>query len=492
MASQPFVDIPFGPFAPDSGGAPDPQMPAYLVDCVGVRSTPNGYRGLPAFTNVASATTIGTASSFWLGYHAETITSRKFFVLNHADAKIYESDDEGVTWADSTPAGTAPTFPGSFLTFDPDVIYVCQARAPIKRQISSAAGTDFTALGGTPPVANCGARVRQHVVLGGLSTDPYAIRTSAIGDHEDWPTPGTSDAQAKQAILESMPQALGIVRAVLGGEKIGIVVQESGLTRMTYVGGSAVYELDTFEHEEGYGFQRSTYFAHDGALWYWYNDHGFFATDGYSVKRLDSGKLTEGIFNDLLSHPDSGLSATHVPSAYDHHRSIVIFGNHEQSRQLTYNVRTGEFAFGLETECTGPFQGRKINSPFTGATYGKTVYNVHKTNRTLQRLSNSTNAVEIQTGFIEIDPGYKVQLQAVHILGNGAGALTIAYKTADTTSACDLAQTGFTSLTAATLGQKDTARATAQYFAFRITGAISESQLLRGLRVYFRRAEPSP
>jgi hypothetical protein len=447
---------------------------------------------MPAFANVSSAATVGTGSAFWTGYHAETITSRKFFVMSSADSKIYESADEGVTWADSTPAGTAPTFPGNFFTFDPDVIYVCQARAPIKRQISSAAGTDFTALGGTPPVANCGARVRQHVVLGGLSTDPYAIRTSAIGDHEDWPTPGTADARSKQAILESLPQSLGAVKSVLGGEKIGVVVQESGLTRMTYVGGSNVYEFDTFEHEEGYGFQRMTYFAHDGVLWYWYNDHGFFATDGYSVRRLDSGKLTESFFNDLLSHPDAALGSTYVSSVYDHHRSMVIFGNHETTRQLAYNVKTGEFSFGLETEVTAMFQGRKINSPFTGATYGKTVYNIHKTNRTLQRLSNSTNAVELQTGFIEIDPGYVVQLQAVHLLGNGAGALTIAYKTAATSSACDLSQSGFTSLTAASLGQKDTGRASAQYFAFRVTGAVSESMLLRGIRVYYQRAEEAP
>jgi hypothetical protein len=95
----------------------------------------------------------------------------------------------------------------------------------------------------------------------------------------------------------------------------------------------------------------------------------------------------------------------------------------------------------------------------------------------------------MQTGYIEIDPGYRVQLQGAHLLGTSTGDLTLAYKAAATASACDMSQSGFTSLTAAPLGQKKTARANSQYLAFRVTGTGSESQLIRGIRVYYTRGE---
>ena len=85
-----------------------------------------------------------------------------------------------------------------------------------------------------------------------------------------------------------------------------------------------------------------------------------------------------------------------------------------------------------------------------------------------------------------------MQLQSAHILGTGTGSLTLSYKTAATSADCDVSQSGFTSMTAAPLGQKKTGRASAQYIAFRITGTGAESQLIKGIRVYFERAEPAP
>lgn len=491
MASKPFVDIPFGPFLPDFGGMPNPEIPGYLTDAVGIRLTPNGYRGMPAFADVASAAAIGGATTFWQGFFCESSTTRNFFVLNHSDGKIYESQDEGVTWTDATPAaGSAPTFPGHFFTYESDVIFVCQARAAIKRAIASAAGTDFSNLGGSPPIANCGAQVREHVVLGGLGgVDNYAIQTSAIGDQADWPTPGTADARAKESIRQTLPQSLGIVRQVLGGEKIGIVVQERGLTRMTYEGGDTVYAFDTFERMSGKGFERYPYFATNGNLWYWYNDGGVFATDGYSVERLDDGKIEAAIINDLLSfNSNTALPTAECHSSYDPHRHLIVFGNHVRDYQLTYDVTLGSFSFMNEAQVTGPFLGRS-SSVSSAKTYGPSLYNVNQSSRKLQMLSSEGGTAVFQTGYIELDPGYRFQLQGAHLLGVGAGSYTISYKIAATSSACDLSQSGFTNMTAAGLGQKDTARDSGQYIAFRIFGTSAESHLIRGIRVYFNRAE---
>jgi hypothetical protein len=498
VASRPYIDIPFGPYLPDLGGIPNPGMPGYLVDAVGVRSTPNGYRGLPVFADVSSATAIGAVGIEYTNaaayYTASTIS---FFVVTE-DGPIFESRAEGTdTWENVSPAPENLTPFGDFIRFGDDVIYVCSARAPIFKDLTASHATDFAALAGSPPTASCGARVRRHVVLGNLSTDGYAVRTSAIGNHEDWPTPGTQDARSKQTITESLNPEFGFVKWVLGGEKFGIIVQDHALTRMTYVGGTSVFEFDTYERFAGSGY--SSFYSRpvtDGKLWYWYNETGFYATDGYSVTRLSEGKIGEALFTNTISHPigSSGMVPA-FSSVYDSRRGLVIFGNNAYSGattyQLVYNVNDGNFSLMSETTRTSFFSGHKTSS--TRTLNGRMVYNINASNRKLQRLSESgTPTIAMQTGYLEIDPGYRVQLQGAHVLGTGTGSLTLAYKTAATSAACDVLQSGFTSMTAAGLGQKKTARDSAQYIAFRITGTGAESQLIKGIRIYYERAEPSP
>lgn len=487
----------FGELRPDLGGAPNPEMPGYLVDATAVRMTPNGYRGVSTFADVTSGTAIGAGNSYWIPAFFETIAARHFFVLNAFDAKIYESTDEGVTWADSTPAaGAAVTVPGDFFTYENDVIYACAARAPIKRAMGVAAGTDFSNLGGSPPTAICGAQVRQHVVLGGLpSVDYYAVQWSAIDDHEDWPTPGSADALSKESGREKLPQSLGIVRQVLGGEKIGIVVQEQGLTRMTYEGGNTVYSFDTYETKVGYGYARSSRFANDGrGIWYWYNDSGFYATDGYSVNRLDDGKIEDTIFNNLLNYDSSKatLPTNNCLCAYDPHRHLVVFGNQQSNYQLTYDPR-GWFTFLNQDTTSGVFAGRAPGLAASAKLYGHTLFNVNKSNRKLQMWSADGGSTSVmQTGYIELSPGRRVQLQGAHLIGTEVpGSLTLTYRIENAYSTMDLSSTGFTSLTAQSRGMKSTARADGQFFAFRITGAIGERHLIRGVRVFFTDAGPS-
>jgi hypothetical protein len=333
--------------------------------------------------------------------------------------------------------------------------------------------------------------------LGQLAVgDFYSIRTSAIGDHEDWPTPGTADARAKQSIYETLNSEYGHIERIVGGEKFGIIVQTYALTRMTYVGGSSVYEFDTFDTTNGNGYG-SFYLTpvSDGKRWYWYNESGVYATDGYSVARISDGKIDAALFINQLSHPNGSSLPQCFTAAYDARRRLILFGGNEYTGattyQLAYQIDTDSFSLMQETNRTAFFEGYR-NSTTINVT-GRNVYNINGSSRKLQRLgTNGTPTIAMQTGYIEIDPGYRVQLQGAHILGAGTGSLTLAYKTAASSSACDMAQSGFTSLTAAGLGEKKTGRASSQYIAFRITGTGAESQLIRGIRVYFERAEAAP
>lgn len=491
MASK-FVDIMFGAYAPDWGGMPRHEDPGYLVDSVNVRSTPNGYRGTLQFADVSSATAINGSLGDTQGVCVSAGSTNHFFVADHTSGDIFESRNEGTdTWQNVGPAAGVVDAYGDFVRFNDDLVYVCASHEPLVKDLTTSHATVFANLAGTPPTATSAARVRQHLVLGGLGTDAYAIRTSAIGDHEDFPTPGTADARSKQAILESLNPQHGAVRWVLGGEKIGIVVQYKAMTRMTYVGGSTVYEFDTYEGGVGSDSSAGSVVSFysrpvsDGRLWYWFNRTGFYTTDGYSVKRLSLGVLEEALFLNTISHPDGSsiVASTPYTSAYDQARGLLIFKNRVDGFGFTYNVMDGRFGL-ITTSGT-------VSSVFEGFRPGaikiRYTYAIENANRRLQRAAASaTPSIEMQTGFIEIAPGKRVQLQGAHLLGTGVpGSLTLSAKAASDYDDINTLQTGFTAMTAAPRDNLHTLRLDGKFLAFRVTGTGAESQLIRGIRVFY-------
>lgn len=496
MPAQQFVDILFGPYEPDWGGMPRPDVPGYLVDALGVRLTPNGYTGMPVFADVASATAIGSSLSSARAACYFTTSTINFFVVNDS-GEVYESRAEGTdTWENVSPATGSPDVFGDFVRFGNDAIYVSASRAPISKTLTASHATDFASLAGSPPTGSCAARVRSHVVIGKLSTDPYAVRTSALGAHTDWPTPGTADARSKQAITESLNPEFGFVERVLGGEKFGVVVQTTALTRMTYVGGSNVYEFDPYHRTSGGGY--SGYFGRpvtDGVLWYLFNESGIYATDGYSVRNISEGKLDAALFLNQLSHANGTSLSAAFTAVYDDRRRMVLWSNNAYSAgtyyQLAYSIDTQSFSLMNENFRTAFFDG--IRSSGTTNLNGRNVYNINGSNRKLQRLGTiGTPTIAMQTGYIELEPGYRCQIQGAHLIGaNLPTTLTLSYKAAQTLDDIDVLQSGFTSFTAANRGLKYTGRADAPFFSFRVTGSGAEAHLYRGIRVYYERTAPN-
>lgn len=491
-----YVDILFDAYLPDLGGAPYPPAPGYLVDAVGVRPTPNGWRGMPTFENITSATALPSVLTFGVGASYETTSDVHFFIANNG-GQLFESRNQGIdTWENVSPTGTAVDGQGDFIRFGDDVVYVCGTRAPVSKDLSASHATDFAALAGSPPTASCGARVRRHMVLGGLSTDPYAVQTSAIGDHEDWPTPGTADARSKQSILESLNPEFGPVRRILGGEELGIVVQDLALTRMTYVGGSVVYEFDTYDSGAGeasmLGGSTSVHSrpVTDGRVWYFYNHAGVYVTDGYGVVRISERSIDESLFTNTIGHPNGSTLTSGIAwsSAFDFKRNLLLLGGPiggvGTSRGLVYSPTAKSFALMAE-EFACVFNGLRslVSTP-----NGRIVYNVNTNDDKLQRLTGATGTIALQTGYLELEPGYRVSIQKAHLLGADVpGSLTLSYKTAATLNDVDTLQSGFTAMTSTSRGEGAAARADAPYVAFRVTGTGSEAQLIRGIRIFYER-----
>ena len=113
----------------------------------------------------------------------------------------------------------------------------------------SPTGGDFTV-----PItedALCCATVRDFIVIGGLSSDRFSVRWSAIGDPTDWPIPNTDDARSKQSGQQAFPTEFGWVTGIAGNDFYMYVFQQRAISKGTYVGGDTVFSFDTFEEGRG-------------------------------------------------------------------------------------------------------------------------------------------------------------------------------------------------------------------------------------------------
>lgn len=95
------------------------------------------------------------------------------------------------------------------------------------------------------------ATVRDFIVIGGLSTDRFAIQWNALGDPTDWPIPNTDDARAKQAGSQRFPTKFGWVTGLSGNDFYMYIFQQRAISKGTYVGGDVVFSFDTFEEDRG-------------------------------------------------------------------------------------------------------------------------------------------------------------------------------------------------------------------------------------------------
>jgi hypothetical protein len=260
---------------------------------------------------------------------------------------------------------------------------------------------------------------------------------------------------------------------------------------MTYVGGSTVYQFDEVSRHIGISSRsdyRSVIFV-DG-LYYWLNATGVYLSDGYIVKPIADRKLLESLVLDTLSHPD----ATSFPAAmfgalsvaHDSLRGLIVWRLGSPSNLLVYSIATDTFTLEASAAAGRVFSGTNA----TGTNRATIVYEVRTSegNKLTQWLGTSARAVGLQTGFIELEPGARVQFQGSHLLGSQYAAPTIGIKAIDDLANADVLQTGFTSLTAPARDIKYTGRDTGRYLSFRVSGNQSVDALLSGLRVYYERS----
>lgn len=143
----------------------------------------------------------------------------------------------------------------------------------------------FTALGGTPPVAEFVTVVRDFVFTGKIDSAKSTNQWSAINNAASWATSATTMADSQQ-----IPSG-GNIRGQAGGE-FGIVLQDDAIQRYSFVGPPTVFQRDEIATGIGCSIQGSV--ASHGNRVFFVHKTGFYELingNALALKAIGAGKV---------------------------------------------------------------------------------------------------------------------------------------------------------------------------------------------------------
>jgi hypothetical protein len=151
--------------------------------------------------------------------------------------------------------------------------------------------------------------------------------------------------------------AYGTVTHITNGEQWGLVFQQRGITRFTYVGGNIVFQVDTYERERGAWYPQGV--AQVGPMAYFAAVDGFYATDGVQVLPIGSGKVNKW----FTSQVDSNY-VERVTAAVDLVNKTICWSfpgagaaSGTPNLCLFYNFVTNRWSY-AEQECEMVYSGK--------------------------------------------------------------------------------------------------------------------------------------
>jgi hypothetical protein len=244
--------------------------------------------------------------------------------------------------------------------------------------------------------------VGQFVVVGDLrgSTDrPYTIQWSAVDDPTNWPTPGSATAIATQSGEQNLNAAFGPVQSIIGSDQSAIILQETGITRMTYVGPPAVFQFDEIERSRGAAVKHGAIKA--GAVTHFYAADGFYATDGVSVVPTGLGKIDK-------TFAASVSASANVRVAYNQGKKCVYWSFGEGAATVPNKI----YAYHTEVKnWSSADEGiRSLDQSHSSAVYGPYAFDE---NNVLSVFTGTAGAATIKTGDLEFNEGGRAYVDGV-------------------------------------------------------------------------------
>ena len=258
----------YGEWRPDL-----PPSESLLIEARNVLPSANGYRPAQAFRPITPA----LPETFAGGAAYVSSTGETSFLAGTANKLLRYS---GADWSVLLTALTVARW--RFAQFG-DLVIAVNGGTPQK--YSLLAGT-AAMLGGTPPVADMVATVRDFVVLAGDPDDRLTVTWSAFNNAEEW-TPATNQSDFQQMLSG------GEIMGLAGGE-YGIILQRDRVVRMTYTGGDTIFQFD--EVASNIGCMAKGSVAQAGKLVFFLSERGFMVSTGAEPTPIGFEKIDRTFF----------------------------------------------------------------------------------------------------------------------------------------------------------------------------------------------------
>lgn len=217
--------------------------------------------------------------------------------------------------------------------------------------------TNFADLTGSPPKARVIGLVGRFVVLGDLAGDVdlgttnLGIRWSSINN----PLGSWASSASTQCGYQEFEDG-GAIKAIIGYGNFAIIVQESAIRRMTYVGGDLIFQFDKIEDGRGTPIANSV--VSNGRAIFYLSQEGFFVFNGQTSINIGEDKVDKFFWSNFDNNYKHNLSAT-----VDTEQNLIYWSYPDKSainglanKILVFNWNAKRWAL-IEKEVELLFQG---------------------------------------------------------------------------------------------------------------------------------------
>lgn len=281
------ITLPFGQWRPD--------MPNYASDgleraenCIPHHKGHKSFPSLSVVSDALSATPLGAMSA-----QDDSGTSR---VIAGDASSLYRLS--AASWSDVSKSGgysVSDAHWWEMAKWNNKVIATNIADAVQIADLDTGSFADMITSTLKPKARHLGIVRQRHVVLGNLDEGgtkyPYRVRWSGIDDETTF-----DQDQTTQSDFQDLRDDAGWVNAIVGGE-YGLIFQERGITRMTYVGTPEIFQMDYVERQRGAWAPRSVVPLGQGA--FFLSDEGFFYFTGAEAIPIGDGKVDQYFLDNL-------------------------------------------------------------------------------------------------------------------------------------------------------------------------------------------------
>lgn len=303
---------------------------------------------------------------------------------------------------------------------------------PQAHTVGASGNFSSLATSGTTPAARHVGVIGQFVMIGNLTdaaatARPYTVQWCSIDQPRNWPTPGSTTAIASQAGEQVLNPAFGDVMGIYGNDQYGVIFQQGGITRCTYVGGTAVFQFDEFEYGRGVLFPNSP--VQIGNIVYYISPAGFCATDGVSVRNIGANKV-----DNYLRSQVNFIYKPRVRGAADFQKELIYWdfcsqtsGSAIPDQLLAYNWQEDRWSRATQTHELIVSARHKITageSPQPAVGF--------QASRTLGAFNGTAGSAVFESGETELNEGGFSYVSGVKPLVDQSSTVQLGYRTDQT------------------------------------------------------------